>query len=331
MTVVSVVMSTYKDAAYLAESINSVLTQGFTNFEFIIVNDGCPDPRTGKVLSAYEQLDPRIRVINKENEGLTKALITGCANAKGKYIARIDVGDVMTPDRLRRQASLLDELQDVTLITCWSEYGGPKWEHLYTVEGRGPDEVEKSRDCWVVDATPRNRQDNLRAGPSHHGSAMFRASAYRDAGGYRWQFYYGQDWDLWYRLAERGRFAGVNDILYRVRLLPDGISGSHAQHQKQLGRCSLDAFWCRHDGLSDDQPLARAAVIRPNGQTSTNRQTRKGSGAFLIGRLLQGRGDGDCVTYLKQAVEGSPLNIYYRFRYLQSLFSFGRHPCIHSR
>ena len=96
-------MSTYNDTACLAESIDSVLTQDFTDFEFVIVNDGSPDPRTAQVLAEYARRDVRIRVITKANEGLTRALIDGCKASRGEYIARIDVGDAMVSNRLQRQ------------------------------------------------------------------------------------------------------------------------------------------------------------------------------------------------------------------------------------
>ena len=99
---VSIVMGAHDDAHWLGETVESVLTQTFAEFEFIIVDDGSTDPRVGEILSAYQRQDPRIRVIGKRNEGLTAALIDGCNVASGEFIARIDVGDAMARERLAK-------------------------------------------------------------------------------------------------------------------------------------------------------------------------------------------------------------------------------------
>ena len=90
---VSVIMSVYNGANHLVKSVESILVQEGVDFEFIIVNDGSTD-ESGEILEAFARRDNRIRVIEQENTGLTKALIRGCKEARGKYIARQDVDDV---------------------------------------------------------------------------------------------------------------------------------------------------------------------------------------------------------------------------------------------
>src|SRR4029079_15350055 len=99
---VSVVMSVYNGAETLHETMESILSQERVAIEFIIINDGSTDG-SDDILSQYARKDPRVRVIHQKNKGLTCALIRGCEEAKGEYIARQDVGDVSMPDRLRRQ------------------------------------------------------------------------------------------------------------------------------------------------------------------------------------------------------------------------------------
>lgn len=300
---VSVVMSTYNDAAYLAESINSVLGQDFVDFELIVVNDGSPDPRTAGILADYAGRDPRVRVISKANEGLTKALIDGCAAVRGEYIARLDVGDVMTPDRLRRQVEVLDRHPDVVLVSCWTEFCGPEWEHVTTVRGQ-----DLGTDGMVV--LPASSGANLLAGPTCHPSVMMRADAYRRAGGYRWQFYYGQDWDLWYRLAEEGRFAMVPDVLYRVRLLPGGITAHNSARQKAIGRCALDAFARSRQGLDPSPALARAAAIRPQeGRKRPLGGAERAGGWYFLGAALYRARDPRCRRYLRHAIGACPCHL----------------------
>lgn len=301
MPSISVVMSTYKDADHLAASIDSVLAQDFPDFEFVIVNDGSPDPRTGEILADYAARDGRIRVITKPNEGLTKALIDGCAAARGEYIARIDVGDVMTPDRLRRQKAVLDAQPDVVFVSSWTEYCGPQWEHLTLQKGKNPPDDGKG--LAVLPAKPG---DGLLAGPTCHPSVLMRYSAYSKAGGYRWQFYYAQDWDLWYRLAEQGKFAMVNDILYRVRVLPTGISSRQRARQREVSRWGREAFRQRLLGLDESDCLAAAARIRPGGPKPFWASLLATNGSYFIGEQLRRNRDPRCANYLITAIKHRP-------------------------
>ena len=95
---VSVVMSVYNGAEFLRESVESILSQTYTNFEFVIVNDGSTD-QTSKILSEYE--DRRILCIdNGKNLGLAKSLNIGIRHANGKYIIRMDSDDVALKERI---------------------------------------------------------------------------------------------------------------------------------------------------------------------------------------------------------------------------------------
>ncbi len=312
-------MSAYNDAAYLAESIDSVLAQTERDFEFIIVNDGAPDPRTGEILADYARRDRRIRVITKPNEGLTKALVDGCAAAKGKYIARIDVGDVMIPDRLRRQKVVLDRHPDAVLATCWAEFCGPNWEYLYTVKDKALGTVEDG--CWVADVLPNQIGDNLLAGPNHHGSVIFRTDAYRAAGGYRWQFYYSQDKDLWYRLAEQGKLAGVRQTLYRCRVFPDGISMRNTTWQQRIYECCVGAAHARRQGESEEVYLKNAAAIRPQPCPAPGSQyslRTSAVGHYFVGEALRKNKDRRCRAYFLRALRLFPFHVRAWIRLVQS-------------
>lgn len=164
---ISVVMSAYNGAKCLSASIDSALAQTERDFEFIIVNDGSTDSRVAEILSEYKVRDERIKIISKSNAGLTRALIDGCAAAKGKYIARIDVGDVMLPERLARQKAVLDAQPDVVFVSCWTEYCGPEWEHLYVHRVEIPVDGEN-----ICPADPNSYPER---GPTHHGSVMLGA------------------------------------------------------------------------------------------------------------------------------------------------------------
>lgn len=318
-TVISVIMGVYNGAVLLPETIDSVLVQTERDFEFIIVDDGSTDVQVETILADYVGRDSRIQVISKSNEGLTRALIDGCAAAKGKYIARIDVGDTMLPNRLEKQRAVLDKHPDVVLVTCWTECCGPEWEHLYTTKSMTSGAEEGI--TWVANVIPERDGEDLIDGPTSHPSAMFRTSAYHATGGYRSQFYYGQDWDLWYRLAERGKFAGVQDLLYRCRIFPDGISMQNPERQRQIHACSRGAFCARRRGESEEPFLQCAVQLRPMISAIGKRSAsgNRSAGCYFIGEALRGNMDMRCQHYLRMAVVSRPWMVKGWLRLAQGL------------
>ena len=321
MPIISVVMGVYNGSEHLEETIESVLCQTDAVFEFIVVNDGSKEAAAGEVLSDYARRDGRIRVITKSNEGLTKALIYGCAAAKGKYIARIDNGDVMLPERLAKQMALLDEHPESVLATCWTEFCGPEWESLFKVRNTVPGNADNND--WVSPFPDDGDDRDKLLGPTHHGSVMFRRDAYMLAGGYRAAFYYGQDWDLWYRLADTGKFAGIQEVLYRCRISPDGISMRNAERQRQIHACSRGAFLARRRDDDETPFLERAASIRPgmdnddHGHKSLPAQ-HAAEGYYFIGEALRQNCDQRCRKYYTKAFCITPWRLKICFRWFQS-------------
>lgn len=113
---VSVVMAVYNEEKYLRDSIESILSQTFTDFEFVVINDGSVD-KTQDILENYAQRDRRIKlIINERNLGLVKSLNKGIKLAKGKYIARMDAGDVSYPERLNKQVEFLEDNRAVYIV-----------------------------------------------------------------------------------------------------------------------------------------------------------------------------------------------------------------------
>lgn len=102
---VSVIMAVKDGEKYIHDSINSILTQEFDNFEFLIINDGSTDG-TLEILNQYKDL--RIKIFSQENQGLSRSLNLGLRHASGKYIARQDHDDISLPERLKIQVDYLD-------------------------------------------------------------------------------------------------------------------------------------------------------------------------------------------------------------------------------
>jgi len=297
-------MSVFRNSNMLQDTIESVLSQSFTDFEFLIINDGSECQKVSRALSRYKNSDSRIRIVSKENEGLTKALIDGAHMAQGQYIARIDIGDIMLPNRLEKQLGVLINDKDIVMVSCWTEMLGPDWEAL-----------------WVSTGKVMGQKEGFKHDVSHHGSVMFRTESYREAGGYRWQFYYGQDWDLWYRLFELGRFYIVPEVLYKARISPSSLSMTQKQRQENIAQLS-HALSQTNDLSSKARILENAAKIRPDSIGELNQRSHA-AGYYFIGKLLLDRKDIKCRKYFRQAFRLKPWNAkYFAFYLWSSVFRF---------
>ncbi len=247
-------MGVHNEAENAPAAIESVLGQEGVDLELVIVDDGSSDA-TRDILRDFAKCDPRIRLIEQSNQGLTRALIEGCQAARGDYIARQDAGDLSLPGRLRVQTNALRAERRLSFVSCWTEFRGPELEYLYTVKDQGgariPTEV-MGRDAMIE-------------GPSSHGSVMFRREHYQQVGGYRDAFFLAQDWDLWYRLAEIGLFQMIPEVLFIKRVMPRGRSAVHRSLQHRLGEYVKEASRRRRAGGSDREVLERARLLRPPG------------------------------------------------------------------
>ena len=250
---VSVVMSVYNGAEYLRQSVESILSQEGVRFEFIIVNDGSTD-ESPAILEEYAKKDGRITVIHQENQGLTKALIRGCAEAKGEFICRQDCGDISKPGRLAKQLEHIRSGKDRVLVSCATNVVGPKQEFLYNTFGDVDDEAVRNS---LLSGSLRTIR-----GLSHHGSAFFPNELYKKVGGYRSEFYFAQDLDLWVRLARYGKVSFCPEVLYEAQFTEHSISGLYRKEQIALTKIILDLRNLEPTDPKSAQLLRQASLIR---------------------------------------------------------------------
>ena len=119
MPLISVIIPVYKVEALLARCVDSVLAQTYQDLEIILVDDGSPD-RCGEICDAYARKDPRIKVIHKENGGLSSARNAGLDIARGEYIAFVDSDDWIEPEAYETMLSLAEK-KNVKLV-CAGRY-----------------------------------------------------------------------------------------------------------------------------------------------------------------------------------------------------------------
>ena len=293
---VSVVMGVHNGGVGLRRSLESVLRQEDVDLELIVIDDGSDDD-TAAILAEYALRDTRVKVVAQSNNGLTRALTLGCGMARGEYIARQDAGDVSLPSRLRIQKAVLDASRDLVFVSCWTEFVSPDLEVLFVKKGTG---AAKEPTLILNDIQDWGAVD----GPTCHPSVMFRKSSYLCAGGYRDAFYFGQDWDLWYRLAAIGRFQMIERVLYQAEA-GTGISLQYRTEQHAFAELAREALRFRRRGLSDEGILEMARQMRPEPREQSKRTTARGF--YFIGECLRRRGDARARTYFRRAISADQL------------------------
>src|SRR3954452_3787995 len=112
---VSVAMPVYNSERYLAKAVESILAQTFTDFEFLIVDDGSTDASRA-ILENYAARDQRIKLVSRPNTGYLIALNEMLERSLGYYVARMDADDVALPQRFERQVKYLDDHPECVLL-----------------------------------------------------------------------------------------------------------------------------------------------------------------------------------------------------------------------
>ena len=312
----TVVMCVYNGAELLERSLKSVLTEQALDMEVVLVNDGSNDS-TGDLARSYAKADQRLRVIeNERNEGITRSLIKGCRIAGGRYIARQDAGDVSARDRFAKQAEVLETRKNVAIVSSWVRYEGPGGERAGGIK-HDPGEADAA--LSITSANQRRVR-----GP-YHGAAMFRRSDYEAVGGYRQQFYFAQDVDLWLRLHERGIHWIIPEELYTARLAPESISGRHRAEQDKCLDLAVRSAWARRAGESEQPWLDQASAIVPPTDQHPGRMRRlRALSLYSMGCQLRIESPGSAGRYFIESIKVYPFNPKAWVRLAENLCLRGR-------
>jgi glycosyltransferase involved in cell wall biosynthesis len=223
---VSVVMPVYNAEKYVGEAVKSILAQTFRDFEFLIVDDGSTDSSLA-ILQEYAARDSRIRLVSRPNTGYLVALNEMLERAEGEWIARMDADDIALPERFERQLRYLADHPDCVMVGSRAIIIDPDGHTLTT----------------MVDAFSHEDIDStLMKGEScvFHPAVMFRKQAALELGGYRKEYEFAEDMDLWLRFAEIGRIANLDEPLLKYREHFKKIGHVQATRQSDLTRRLLE-------------------------------------------------------------------------------------------
>ncbi|MDC1359605.1 glycosyltransferase family 2 protein [Gammaproteobacteria bacterium] len=232
---ISLVMSVYNGEKFLEKTIESVLKQTFTNFEFIISNNGSTD-KTSQIIQKFKKTDDRIIFFDHEDLGFANSLNQAIALAKSNLIGRIDADDIMLPDRLAKQYLYLLENQDVSLTSCLAYY----------INQHGKRIGKTFSDIYTIDVNKDYISKDEPIGLLHPG-AMFYKNAFIHVGGYREQFAPAEDIDLWNRFNDHKYWATVQqEYLMEYRMI----------HGTEIGR-NFKKSRIKYEWLRDCMRLRR--------------------------------------------------------------------------
>lgn len=212
---ISVVMSVFNGELYLHEAIQSILIQSFSDFEFIIVDDGSTDSSLSIIKSFH---DERIVLLSQQNTGLAKALNNGIKLAKTSLIARMDADDVALPERLRIQYDFMKKHTNCVLCGGWAEIIDKDGNYVYTRRTL----VDKSE---IKDFFSKNMLNGLPKTPFFHSSVMFRLEDFILLGGYREYMRRAQDVVLFNMMNAKGDCYNIPKVLIKYRVVPGAITG----------------------------------------------------------------------------------------------------------
>jgi len=265
-------MSVYNNAGSLPAALDSVLSQKGVELECIAIDDGSTD-RSRVILDKAAARDPRLRVVHKSNEGLTRALAEGCALASAPWIARQDADDLSLPGRLRAQLDRALQADSPVLVACGAEY-------------RSTEGLALCRPVPPTGGEVRTRILDQGESPCPHGAAFFSRAVYERIGGYRADFYYAQDLDLFTRLAESGPVAVVEDVLYAYTFSPFSISTHASGIQKEYRDLIREGHALRKATGSDAPLLDQAAALRQAVRTGRRKKSSPFAGFYFMGGCL---------------------------------------------
>ncbi len=232
---------------FLEETLDSIFSQTYTDFELLIVDDGSTDG-SGDILRKISSIDKRVKVFSFDsNRGIIDALNFGISEAKAPFIARMDADDIMHSDRLKMQYNHFIRNPELDVIGClvekFSSTGVQSGYRIY---------IEWLNSLCEHDSIVR---DIFVESPLAHPSVMMRTEVLRQIGGYK-DYGWAEDYDLWLRLYLAGKkFGKVKQVLLSWR-------DEQTRLSRNDQRYSLDNFYrCKAHYMAEGILKNRPVII----------------------------------------------------------------------
>lgn len=222
---ISVAMPVYNGEKYLAEAIESILKQTFSDFELIIINDGSTD-NSLQVMRTYQKRDSRIRLVTRENRNLVTTLNEIVDLARGKWFARMDQDDISLPNRFERQLQWLEKT-GADLCGTWIQFFG----------------VGDRRIWQTFETDEAIKIDMLFKCPIAHPSVFMKSELIKKIR-YNKNWEKAEDYELWVRAAMADwKMTNVQEVLLMYRRHNEQISFATSNKQRKLTNKVQNTYW----------------------------------------------------------------------------------------
>lgn len=218
---ITVLMPVYNAERFLAQAIDSVLAQTFTDFELLMLDD-CSTDGSLSIIQSYS--DPRIRLYqNEQNMGISPTLNRGIALAQSALIARMDADDLCHPQRLQKQYDYLQQNPDCAMVSSLVRVISEEGNLLRIDDFKSPYfYYNLTFECWI-----------------YHPTITFRKQAIEEIGGYTVP--YSEDFELFWQLLRRHKIHNLPELLLDYRVSSQSLHQVQkkteydiAQHQQVL-------------------------------------------------------------------------------------------------
>lgn len=229
---ITVLLPVYNGEQFIAEAVNSILKQTYTNFELLIMDDGSTD-QTPKILKELARYDSRIRLHRSKNRGLIATLNKGLTLSFTELIARMDADDCALPERLALQKAYMDAHPQIAVC------------------GTGIKMYESGRVVIPRYGAPFDVLC-LFGSPMAHPTVMYRRSVILKMGGYAEHMLAAEDYDLWCRLASAGY--GIDNLPQPLLRYREHPQLTRIQYRRQSSR-TTHAIWERQLNALGFSPL----------------------------------------------------------------------------
>lgn len=279
VSVVMPVLDTPRE--YLEPAITSILTQSYTNFELLIIDDGSTAQETLEALQDASRREKRIRLLrHNRRKGIVAALNYGLAQASGSLIARMDSDDISMPDRLEKQVDFLTENNDIDAVgTAVELFTTPTKDSDSNTLDKNGQKACRSRVIVHPTSPAMVRWAMFFYCSIAHPSVLARKEALLQYGGYSESFPFCEDYHLWLQMAWGVRggsardsgspisspsfvklqnkpclLANLPEVLVRLRKHSGSVSSSRGKDQSEGANQALRHILSKHI-LGVDTPL----------------------------------------------------------------------------
>lgn len=198
LPLVSVLMPAYNQADFVADALDSLLAQTYTNWEVAVVDDGSPD-NVAEIVKTYCDKDSRIKFYHTENHGVSEARNFAASKSSGQYLLPLDADDTFSPTYMEKCVQAFESDPTLSLVYCdWRMFGATDWSPPVCYKG----------------------YKDLLSGNTIFCSAMIRKSDFDKTEGYDTKIPFGfEDWELWIRLLnDDSKVYQIPEKLFNYRI-----------------------------------------------------------------------------------------------------------------